>query len=106
MACVAAHESVAQLSRYSHVNFSSLFGHQYSHVWIDFRSIQDRWIRKHGIDWFGNLRRATLSQREYAIANPQGFTGYGRATRGLTASDGPADTAVTINDRLVLLRTY
>ena len=91
---------------YAHANFSPLFGHQYSHVWIDFRGIQDRWIRKHGIDWFENSRRATLSQREYAIANPRGFTGYGRDIWGLTASDGPADTAVTINDRPVLLRTY
>ncbi|MBC7562641.1 MAG: Tat pathway signal protein [Gemmatimonadaceae bacterium] len=91
---------------YLHANFSSLFGHQYSHVWIDFRGIQDRWIRKHGIDWFENSRRATLSQREYAIANPQGFTGYGRDIWGLTASDGPADTAVTINGRPVRLHTY
>ena len=29
-----------------------LFGHQYSHVWIDFRGIQDEYMREHGIDYF------------------------------------------------------
>ena len=90
----------------AHANFSPLFGHQYSHVWIDFRGIQDRWILEKGIDWFENSRRATLSQREYAIANPRGFTGYGDDIWGLTASDGPADTLVSINGRPVQLHTY
>ncbi len=89
-----------------HANFSPLFGHQYSHVWIDFRGIQDTWIREHGIDWFENSRRATLSQRAYAIANPRGFIGYGRDIWGLTASDGPADASVMLNGRQVELHTY
>ena len=89
-----------------HTNFSPLFGHQYSHVWIDFRTIADPFIRSHGIDWFENSRRATLAQREYAIANPRGFAGYGADIWGLTACDGPADTTVTLNGRPVQLRTY
>ena len=32
------------------VNFAPLFGHQYSHVWIDFRGIQDSYMRAKGID--------------------------------------------------------
>lgn len=90
----------------THVNFSPLFGHQYSHVWIDFRGIQDSWIKANGIDWFENSRRATLSQRQYGIDNPQGFTGYGADIWGLTASDGPIDSTVTINGRQVVLHTY
>ncbi len=89
-----------------HTNFTPLFGHQYSHVWIDFRGIRDAYIGAHGIDWFENSRRATISQREYAIANPQGFTGYGADVWGLTACDGPADASVVINGRPTLLHTY
>lgn len=50
--------------------FGPLFGHQYSHVWIDFRGIQDEYIRERGIDYFENSRRAAYAQRAYAIANP------------------------------------
>jgi hypothetical protein len=79
----------------AHTNFSPLFGHQYSHIWIDFRGINDAYGRKMGIDWFENSRRATLSQRQYAIDNPRGFTAYGADIWGLTASDGPRDTVLT-----------
>ena len=41
-------------------DFAPLFGHQYSHVWIDFRGIQDEYMRQRGIDYFENSRRATL----------------------------------------------
>ena len=36
----------------THVNFAPLFGHQYSHIWIDFRGIQDAYMRGRGIDYF------------------------------------------------------
>jgi hypothetical protein len=74
-----------------HVNFDPLFGHQYSHAWIDFRKIQDRYMREKGIDYFENSRRATYSQRAYAMKNPNGWRGYGANVWGLTACDGPAD---------------
>jgi hypothetical protein len=82
-----------------HVNFEPLFGHQYSHVWIDFRGIQDAYMRARGIDYFENSRRATLAQRAYAIHNPNGWQGYGPDTWGLTASDGPGDFSATIGGR-------
>ena len=66
-----------------------LFIHQLSHVWIDFRGIEDAFMREKGIDYFENSRRATLLQREYAIRNPRRFAGYGELSWGLTASDGP-----------------
>src|SRR4029077_18341203 len=50
-----------------------LFTHQLSHVWIDFRGIQDPFMREHGIDYFENSRRATLAQQQYAIRNPGGY---------------------------------
>ncbi len=66
-----------------------LFAHQFSHVWIDFRGIQDDFMRDKGIDYFENSRRATLVQQQYAIRNPLEFEGYGQYFWGLTASDGP-----------------
>ena len=54
------------------MNFGPLFGHQYSHVWIDFRGLLDDSMAKMGLDYFENSRRATLAQRAYAIANPRG----------------------------------
>lgn len=71
------------------VHFPPLFGHQYSHCWIDFRHTADPYMRGKGLTYFENSRRATLAQREYAIANPRGFTGYSGELWGLTASDGP-----------------
>ncbi|MGH7665133.1 MAG: glucoamylase family protein [Gemmatimonadaceae bacterium] len=82
-----------------HVNFAPLFGHQYSHVWIDFRGIQDEYMRSRGIDYFENSRRATLAQHAYAIDNPNGWEGYGENIWGLTASDGPGDVRATIDGR-------
>jgi hypothetical protein len=71
------------------VDFGPLFGHQYSHVWIDFRGIQDRYMRAKGIDYFVNSARATYANRAYCIANPGKWKGYGELVWGLTASDGP-----------------
>lgn len=89
-----------------HVNFAPLFGHQYSHVWVDFRGIQDAYMREKGIDYFENSRRATLSQRAYAIANPGGWKGYSGDIWGLTASDGPIDTTLVIGGRKRTFHTY
>lgn len=83
----------------AHVGFAPLFGHQYSHVWIDFRGIQDRYLRARGLDYFENSRRATYAQRAYAAANPGGWTGYGADLWGLTASDGPGDLTLAVGGR-------
>lgn len=75
-----------------YLSFGPLFGHQYSHVWIDFRDIQDQYMRARGIDYFLNSRRAALAHREYAIANPMKWKDYGENVWGLTAADGPQNT--------------
>lgn len=82
-----------------HVNFDPLFGHQYSHVWIDFRGVQDEYMRNKGIDYFENSRRATLSNRKYCIDNPKGAKGYHEWCWGLTACDGPANTKMMIDGK-------
>ncbi len=74
-----------------------LFTHQMSHVWIDFRGIQDAFMRGKGIDYFENSRRATHVQRQYAIANPLKFKGYSSDCWGITASDGPGPTALKLD---------
>src|SRR5262249_41437549 len=73
----------------TYLSFAPLFGHQYTHVWVDFRGIQDSFMREKGLDYFENSRRATYAQRRYAIANPKGFQGYGKNVWGMSASDGP-----------------
>lgn len=72
-----------------HLQFEPLFGHQYSHVWVDFRGIHDVFMAGKGIDYFENSRRATLSQRAYGVDNPNKWTGYSGDIWGWTASDGP-----------------
>jgi hypothetical protein len=73
----------------SFVPFAPLFGHQYSHGWIDFRHIADAYMRSNGSSYFENSRRATIAQRAYCAANPKGWTGYSSNLWGITASDGP-----------------
>lgn len=82
-----------------HVGFAPLFGHQYSHAFIDFRGIQDAYMKARGIDYFESARRATIAQRRYAIDNPNGWRGYGADLWGLTACDGPFDATLTIGGR-------
>jgi hypothetical protein len=88
------------------VSFGPLFGHQYSHCWLDFRGIRDSYMKSRGIDYFENSRRATLSQRSYARQNPGGFAGYSDSTWGLTACDGPRDTVFRVGTRVRRFQTY
>ncbi len=74
-----------------------LFIHQFSHMWIDFRGIQDEFMRKRGIDYFENSRRATYMQQQYAIHNPLDYKGYGEHCWGITASDGPGPARLKLN---------
>ena len=74
-----------------------LFTHQLSHVWIDFRGIQDAFLRERGIDYFENSRRATLVQQQYGIRNPRGFAHYGELCWGITASEGPGNETRAID---------
>lgn len=81
-----------------HLSFGPMFGHQYSHVWIDFRGIQDDFMREKGIDYFENSRRAAYAQREYARQNPMRWRGYDSEIWGLSACDGPAATVQMFNN--------
>ena len=81
---------------YEFIYGGPLFVHQYSHIWLDFRGIQDAFTREKGIDYNENSRRATCIHREYAVRNPLAFDGYGENFWGLTASDGPGWTTTKV----------
>ena len=73
-----------------------LFIHQFSHIWIDFRSIRDRFMREKNCDYFENSRRAIYIQQNYGRLNPLRFTGYSENCWGLSAGEGPAGRTVRI----------
>ncbi len=91
---------------YDMVNFSPLFGHQYSQMYIDFRGIQDAYMRDRGIDYFENSRRATLGNRAYCTDNPGGFETYSQNIWGLTACDGPGRAQQMTDHGLKQFWTY
>lgn len=76
-----------------------LFIHHLSHMWIDFRGIQDEYMIGKSIDYFENSRRAVYAQQAYAMRNPKNFAGYARFSWGITASDGPGPAVRRINGR-------
>jgi len=76
------------------LHFAPLFGHQYTHVWLDFRDIKDAYMRRRGLDYFENSRRAVYAQQAYAVSNPRGCKEYSAKIWGISASDGPADVVV------------
>lgn len=75
--------------QFEHLSFGPLFGHQYSHVWIDFRGIQDTYMTEKNSDYFLNSKIAVYAQRQYAIENPSRWAAYGSEIWGFTACDGP-----------------
>jgi hypothetical protein len=81
----------ANIEGQQHLAFASLFGHQFTHCWVDLRGITDAYLGLRGMDYFENSRRATYAQRAYASANPMGWNGYGAEVWGISASQGPAN---------------
>jgi hypothetical protein len=79
----------ARIYGYELLYAGPLFIHHLSQCWIDFRGIQDEFMRVHGIDYFENSRRATYVHQEYARRNPRRWAGYSAQCWGITASDGP-----------------
>lgn len=81
------------------IQFDPLFGHQYSHIWIDFRNIKDSFMLANNDDYFENSRKATLSNKAYCIANPSKYKGYSDKCWGLTACDGPINKTLIIGGK-------
>ncbi len=83
-----------------------LFIHHLSHMWVDFRGIQDEYMSGKAINYFENSRRAIYAQQAYAMRNPKKFVGYDRFRWGITASDGPGPAVRRINGRKVQFHAY
>lgn len=77
-----------------------LFIHQLPQVWLDLRNLQDAPMRRRGLDYPANSRRATLAQIAYAGENPLNWCEYGPYIWGITASDGPGPARRRVNGRL------
>ncbi len=90
----------------TYLRFPPLFGHQFTHAWVDLRGIADPYMRERGIDYFENSRRATLAQRAYATENPAGWAGYGPDVWGVTPCDGPADAHLEYGGRVRKFISY
>lgn len=69
--------------RYIYTWHGSLFVHQYSHAFIDFRKRCD----ENGIDWFKNSIIATKAARQYAIDHAQYYKSYSKDSWGISACD-------------------
>jgi hypothetical protein len=89
-----------------HLTFGALFAHQFTQVWVDLHGPADAYMRDKGIDYFENSRRATQSQRAYAVANPLGWNGYSANVWGLSASDGPISRALPYHGQQRAFHTY
>ena len=92
-----AHYSWRDVYGYEYIYGGPLFVHQYPHIWLDLRNIQDDFTREKGVDYFKNSRRATFVHQEYAIRNPKEYKGYGEFFWGITASDGPGPYTGRVN---------
>ncbi len=77
----------------SFIEFPPLFGHEYSHCWVDFRHVGDAYMNSESATYFENSHRAALAQQSYCAANPGGWAGYSSTVWGLTASDDPSGYA-------------
>ncbi|CEO96655.1 hypothetical protein PBRA_005259, partial [Plasmodiophora brassicae] len=78
---------------YAFVQFSPLFGHQYSELFFDYRGVSDvepssTWK---SVNYFENSRRATLAQQRYSMAKKSSLPWYSQDLWGLTACDGPGN---------------
>lgn len=89
-----------------HLTMAPLFGHQYSHVWIDFRDIQDQYMATKNSDYFKNSTQAVYAQQQYAINNPQQWLDYSEHVWGLTACDGPGNFNLPYNSETRSFRGY
>ena len=63
----------------------SLFTHQFSHAWFDFKDKVDA----DGINWYDNSVIATKASRQYCIDHSKNFKTFGENSWGLTACMGP-----------------
>lgn len=67
-----------------HSYTGSIFTYQFSHAWIDFRSLYEG-----KTDFFTNSRSAIMANKQFCVDNSRLYRTYGENCWGLTASIGP-----------------
>ena len=77
----------AKIGEYEFIHswFGSIFTHQFSHAFIDFRNLVD----DQGINWYDNSVKATYASQYYAKTLTSTFPSIGELSWGFTACDGP-----------------
>ncbi len=75
--------------------FGSLFTHQFSHGFIDFRGKKDR----EGMDFFLNSKIATILNRKHCIDNSEKFKSYGENSWGITPCETPRGYVGTLGTK-------
>jgi hypothetical protein len=91
---------------YDYLYAGPLFIHQFMHAWIDFRGLQDDFMKDKSADYFENSRRATYIQQEYCRRNPLGFQCHSELSWGITACDGPGPCVRRVSGRTVRFLGY
>lgn len=74
-----------EVGPYYYTYDGSLFQHQFSHAFIDFREIIDY----QGTNWFENATMATKANYLYTLDKQDLYHTYSSVSWGLSASDGP-----------------
>lgn len=71
-------------------NTGSIFTYQYSHAWIDFRSLyEDDPGSGTGVNYFDNSVSAIKANRQFCMDNSGAYKAYGEDSWGLSACLGP-----------------
>lgn len=70
---------------YTYISGGSLFTHQYSHAWVDYRGLRE--ARPPHTDYFENSIAATRAHRAFCMSLSGKFPGYSSNVWGITASD-------------------
>jgi hypothetical protein len=75
-------EPVGTYDGYHYIQGASLFVHQFTHAFVDFRGLRDAYA-----DYFRNSVLATLAQRQFSMDLREEFPTWNERLWGLTASD-------------------
>ncbi len=79
-------EDIYKDSKIIYCYTGSIFTYQYSHGWIDFRSLNEE---KTGVNYYSNSVNAVRANREFCVDSSSEHKSYGEDSWGLTACIGP-----------------
>jgi hypothetical protein len=79
------HNATSNYGSFYSTYTGSLFTHQFSHAWIDFRNYVD----ENDYNWFTNSVHATEAAIDYAIGLKGKYPGIHENSWGMSACDGP-----------------